>query len=419
MKNIVASVGLVALGASGFQNAQAQSMSNPDSSKPWSVALSLRGFYDDNVNSVPSNSGLVTESFGYDVSPSLKLAWSTPQTSYSLGYTYAMKYYENRPALRADKTDNTHSLEGSLEHRFTERLSAEVSDSFVIGQEPDMLRAGNAFDTFQRVSGNNIRNFGRAKVTTQLSSTLGATVGYDNAYFNYDDQYLSSILDRVDQTVPIEALVQLSPETRLITGYRFRASDYNSGLPIAFSGLTPIISDVRNSHSHTGYLGVDHNFTPDFTASLRGGAEYSDYYNDPSSSTEVSPYAQASVRYTYAQESSIEVGVTYDRTATDLVGFQGAGFTMDAQSLVVYGSVTHRITSKIYGSLLGQIQNSDYNGGLYNNKTDTFFVAGLNLEYRINQHLSANAGYNLDRLDSDTGRSFTRNRVYLGVTARY
>ncbi len=92
---------------------------------------------------------------------------------------------------------------------------------------------------------------------------------------------------------------------------------------------------------------------------------------------------------------------------------------MDAQSLVVYGSVTHRITSKIYGSLLGQIQNSDYNGGLYNNKTDTFFVAGLNLEYRINQHLSANAGYNLDRLDSDTGRSFTRNRVYLGVTARY
>ena len=421
MKNIVASVGLVALGASGFQNAQAQSMSNPDSSKPWSVGLTLRGFYDDNVSSnVRPNAGepsLITETFGYDITPSLKLAWSTPQTSYSLGYAYGMKYYENRPTARADKTDNTHSLDGSLEHRFTERVSASVSDSFVIGQEADFLRAGNAYETFHRASGNNVRNFGRAKVTTQLSSTFGATLGYENGYYNYDDSYMSSVLDRVDQTIPLEGLVQLAPETRLITGYRFRDSDFNSGLHLEG---TSFLSEVRNSRSHTGYVGVDHNFTPDLTGSIRGGAESADYYNDPNSSSELSPYAQASVRYTYAQDCSVEVGVTYDRTATDMFLQDAAGnLTLDAQTLVVYGSLTHKIASKVYGSLLAQIQNSDFNGGKWNNRSDLFFTAGVNFEYRINQHLSANAGYDLDRLDSDTNRSFTRNRVYVGVKACY
>jgi hypothetical protein len=49
-----------------------------------------------------------------------------------------------------------------------------------------------------------------------------------------------------------------------------------------------------------------------------------------------------------------------------------------------------------------------------------FFLFGADLEYRFNEHFSTHAGYNYDRLDSDVGgRSFTRNRVYIGVTASY
>jgi len=44
----------------------------------------------------------------------------------------------------------------------------------------------------------------------------------------------------------------------------------------------------------------------------------------------------------------------------------------------------------------------------------------VNLEYQFDQHLAAHVGYNYDRLVSDVaGRDFTRNRVYLGVTASY
>ena len=54
MKKIVASVGLVALGASGINAVQAQDVSSPPPEKPWNVSASLRGFYDDNYVTAPT-----------------------------------------------------------------------------------------------------------------------------------------------------------------------------------------------------------------------------------------------------------------------------------------------------------------------------------------------------------------------------
>src|SRR6266404_841544 len=101
MKKIVASVGLVALGASGIQTTSAQVLGNPDASKPWSIGLTLRGFYDSNTATVPDGTSLPPgekkESYGYEVSPSAALVWSVEQTTLNLGFLYSMKYYENRP----------------------------------------------------------------------------------------------------------------------------------------------------------------------------------------------------------------------------------------------------------------------------------------------------------------------------------
>ena len=57
-------------------------------------------------------------------------------------------------------------------------------------------------------------------------------------------------------------------------------------------------------------------------------------------------------------------------------------------------------------------------------KTDDLFLIGANLSYQINENFSTELGYNYDRLDSDLNfggfaRSFTRNRVYIGVHASY
>src|SRR6266571_9223429 len=97
MKRIVASVGLVAVGASGVQAASLAALTS-EGAKPWSVSATLRGFYDDNVGTTPSSSP-ATKSFGFEISPAFNLNWAVEQTSMSLGYVYSFKYYEKKPPL--------------------------------------------------------------------------------------------------------------------------------------------------------------------------------------------------------------------------------------------------------------------------------------------------------------------------------
>src|SRR5262249_44157323 len=121
-------------------------------------------------------------------------------------------------------------------------------------------------------------------------------------------------------------------------------------------GSTLVTSDSRNSRENTGYLGVIHNFSPELSGSLRGGASYTTYYNDPTADSKVTPYVNLSLRYTYATQSYVEGGFSYDRNASDVVGFATAGgtsFTLDAQSAVVYATLNHRITPQLFGSVIG------------------------------------------------------------------
>src|SRR6185369_12905125 len=87
--------------------------------------------------------------------------------------------------------DQTHSFALSLDHSFNERYQISVRDSFVIGQEPDLLRAGNSFSTFQRISGDNIRNYGSINFNAQVTRQLGLEIGYANSFYDYDDDAYS------------------------------------------------------------------------------------------------------------------------------------------------------------------------------------------------------------------------------------
>ena len=69
MKKIVASVGLVALGASGLYSAPIPGLTE-EGGKNWSVAATLRGFYDDNINTAPSGPDK-QDTFGIEINPSV------------------------------------------------------------------------------------------------------------------------------------------------------------------------------------------------------------------------------------------------------------------------------------------------------------------------------------------------------------
>ncbi len=431
---------MVALGVSSIQTASAQGLTSPDPAKPWSISATLRGFYDDNKDTVSDEeeanlgSDYDKESFGFEIAPSARLNWSLPQTAIGLGYTYSYKWYDEKSYWEDGRDSQSHEFNAALEHAFSERYRISARDSFVIGQEPDQIRVGNSFTQLDRVAGDNIRNEAHVLFGADFTRKFGIELGYGNSFFDYEDDAhlddgfisaypsLSGVLDRMEHMVNVDGRLTLTPSTVGVLGYAFSDTGYLRDEVLGYSAISESIkSDDRNNRSHYVYAGADHTFTPELTGNLRVGARYNDYYNDPTGESDWSPYIRGSLRYAYLAKGYIEGGIGYDRTATDLYQVSEDGdFVRDQEAATIFATIKHQILPKLNGSLTGQFQHSTFNGGPWDNDDEQFYLAGLNLEYVFNRHFAAHVGYNYDLLDSDIpGREYDRNRVYLGVTATY
>jgi hypothetical protein len=185
--------------------------------------------------------------------------------------------------------------------------------------------------------------------------------------------------------------------------------------------FSPLMSDSRNSRSHYGYVGVDQIFNPDLQGSVRVGVRDTIYYNDPQNEKTLSPYARLGLTYRYAPESFVEGGFSYDQNSTDQLGTFANGITVGQQSAVLFGTLHHRIIPNLYGTLTGQFQNSTFVGGSLDGESQQYFLVGLNLQYRFSHYLSAEIGYDYDKVNSPSGGSpsYDRNKVYIGITGNY
>lgn len=448
MNKIIASVGLVALGAANVQ-AQSPSPLTGPTTKWWNVQATVRGFYDDNINTAPSHqpSKLVNPNaiprdkvWGYQFSPKVGATFGNDQTTFSADYTYSFLYYDHTPLGNSTHYDQDHTFNLALSHSFSERYSVRVREAFTVGQEPDAIRA-TAFHTPFRLSGDNIVNSAGILFTAELTPLLGAEVGYDNAWYDYHDKFstrkntdgtsittpsLSGSLDRVEQSPHLAALWHAMPDTTVSLGYRFGQVNYTGNEVIAGPVITPsktdatgVVSKDRDYRSHTIYVGLDHQFRPDFYGSVQVGASYYDYYN--LNNTSVGPYARLSLTYVYLPESSLEAGFQEGRAATDVVGADRGDLIRDTESSVVWATVRHRIIPQFFANATATFQHSIFQGGgSFDGQAEDLYEFGANLEYQFNPHISAHIGYDWDHLDSDIGlRSYSRNKVYIGATASY
>jgi hypothetical protein len=432
MKKIVASVGLAALGVSYVQAAEEPYVS-AEVSRPWSVAASLRGFYDDNINTASSGAGKQNV-FGVSVSPKCYLNWQREQTTLGAGYMYTLIYYDEEIKGGTKRYDQNHTLTADLNHIFSERYRINVTDSFAMGQEPDVLRAKDAISAPQRIPGDNIRNYGTVTFDAQLLPLFGFQLGYANGLTDYQDHNAEPVfdgsgniipshsgsLDRIEHTIHLDGRWQAMPQTVGVVGYQYAQADFTGneliGTLVTYGDLK---SDARNSRSHYGYVGLDHVFSPELSGSVRLGVRATDSYNAPTGGKNTSPYASGNLSYAFSQEGSLQIGFSYDWNATDVTGVSGDTLTLGQESANVFASVSHRLLPHLYGSVVGQVQQSTLVGGGNDGDQERFYLLGLNLQYRLTKNLSAEAGYDFDKLDSELGRNYDRNRFYLGITGSY
>ena len=468
MKKFFVSAGLLAAGAAGLQTALA---SGPDlvSPKAWNVSASLRGFYDDNYDI----SGTKRGSFGAEFSPTISLNVPMQQTDFGLRYTYGLYYYQDRDALSINPFDQSHQLSIWLDHAFNTRWKVNVSDTFAVGQEPELIGPKTGGNPVQyRVNGDNLANHATIKLDTEWTRQFSTSLAYGNSFYDYSNSgatpagttplpqfppqfpiflgsnpshsgfqapvapSLAGTLNRIEQNISLDLQWHFEPDTVGFVGYNFSWVNYTGGEEIGvfnyydktYPALTSphsvtYYSDSRDSLSHYAYIGVSHKFTANLSGTLKGGASYSDSYNDPlQTTTSVSPYADLSVSYTYIPGSYVQLGFTHDINSTVVasVNAVNGSMTQYAESSVIYSSINHRFNPKLLGSIIGQCQYSTYQGGANASAGDTDYNFGVNLSYQFNTHFSVDLGYNFDYLQStSTNPTYSRSRVYFGFGASY
>ncbi len=393
-----------------------------DGSKIWTLSAGVRGFYDDNIYTANNKAdvdgdGIADKrkfhSFGFEVTPGVRFNIPLESSTLSAGYTYGLRYYENRPGK---KYDQFHLADVSFSHAFSPRYKLMVFDNFAAAQEPEQFAPVTGSTTLPqtvRAEGNNIRNSAGLDFTVQLSPLWSAVAGYRNNYYSYDFAGFSQVLDRMENLPSLGLRYQLAPKTVVSGNYQYGDVNYRK-------------ADYRDNRSHYIFAGLDHSFNSQLVASIRAGVQLVNWYHDPAGtrSDGTNPFIDANITYSYTTGSSLQVGVRHARNATDLDASSVTSSVLDQQSTLVYGSINHQITGKLRGSLIAQYQNSEFVGVVKNNALDgqneNYLSFGVTMNYRINNYLSAEAAYYYDRLSSDINfRDYTRNRVFVGIRATY
>lgn len=411
MNKLILSAGVVAAGAMSVQAAgygYAPGFGSTDLSQPWSVAVTLRGFYDDNYLTASDGSPAKRDSFGFSVSPSGSVAMSTGQTDAGLKYTFGAYFYEDRSS---DEWDLRHMVDGFLTHYFSERADVYLNESFLYTSEPELLEGTTPY----RSEWSYMRNSAQVNLNLKLTEMMGVALGYANTWFDYEDKGVgsfSALLDRWEHLWLANLRWQLRPQTVGVLGYNFGWVDFTSDDPIA----PGISADIRNSYNHYIYVGADHTFNPQLSGGFRAGALYADFYNNDVDSSEWAPYGELNLRYQYGTLSYVDLGLQQRFSQTDVRA-------NNSSATVVYGAVHQAFGPKLVGSLVAKYQYSEFNGRLgpynYEDKSENWFSIGVNFAYEIDRHISAEVGYSFDKLDSEARNDFDRNRVYLGVKVAY
>ena len=277
--------------------------------------------------------------------PTISFHVPLQQTDLGLRYTYGLYWYQDRQELGVNPFDQTHQLDLWVDHAFNERWKGKVTDTFAVGQEPELLSPNpvTGVATPYRINGDNLSNHGDFELDTEwtrlFSTTLsvqqwllrlrkqrGDVVNQTEVLMNGNQRRpsLAGILDRVEENVALDLQWHVSPNTTAFVGYSFAWVNYTGDEPIAvvpFDRIQLHLSQFRPRQPDPLRIPwFDGGIHPNLSASIRAGASYTDVYADPLyPSTSWAPYADISLSYTYIPGSYVQFGFTQNVGATDQV----------------------------------------------------------------------------------------------------
>ncbi|MDQ6626495.1 MAG: transporter, partial [Verrucomicrobiota bacterium] len=219
---------------------------------PVGISLSTSVGYDTNVG---TSSGNERPSFYSSAGVNVSYSFGTERTRASFNWAVGTSYYSDGVNGSFGHYEPDSSLNTTISHLVSERLSLSASIHAKYSQEPDFAaalgenrRSGNYFSTSDSIS-----------ASYQWLERFSTVTSYSIGIISYEDEPLSTALNRYDHSISQQFRFLLLPLTTVFGQYGFSTALYDSG--------------NRNSYSHVFSVGIDQTLGPRLHGSLSAGGQ--------------------------------------------------------------------------------------------------------------------------------------------------
>lgn len=393
MKNSVALNGFLLAPAIAFAGIYAPV---PEQEVGRNIVAEIEGgiLYDSNIFGAASGA---EHSTVYSVSPRLKLnSPISDQTFVNGHYFLDVLSFSDRPG--GEDTLYNHEFHGRLAHSFNETTELLISDTLSDIDNPESSLATGSLQVDQSFQQNDFD----AKLNLGVNERFGLGLKYRWSAIDYEQAFLSLLLDRDTYQSGAEAKFFMGPEASVIGEVRYQANTY------AFDGR-----ESKDSTSIFYLGGFDRKLGPKSELTLRVGAEDRDH-NAPAGGDDTQAYGDIGYYNEYAQGSFMSLGASFGTRESD-----APDSYFGEETLSIYGSIQHALTAKtsISGSLTFEDASLDGRPG-FSDIDESVTRVGLGLTYLPSPNWALILDYALDDRSSDV-RAREEVRYRAGISVRY
>jgi len=382
------------------------------SRKWWTLSVSLREIYDDNVNTTSTNPQSSLET---SISPSLLVDFPSVDGEFSARATVGVIYYEGLNgsqsgtngggAYNSNSYQFTDELVAQYSHAFSERFNLSAAEDLHYNTDPNILQSTGT--NYQ--NGPYISNSLSGNLTAQWTPLVGTTTGYSNTIVAYEKSAVADAQNSVENTGSQSVGFSVLPKINVNFG----------GIG---DNVTYKASADRGYTSYTGFAGITWSALPTLTFSGRGGGSYTETVQTgqtQGSSGSFSPYAAFSANWNLGSHSTLSFDYSHEITPTEQA--QANGQSSDRAS----ANFNYSITPSLSAHLEGIYTIADITPALIATSsiaayTETSYALDTGITYHYNNFLDFDAGISTFGVSSGQPNSdYTRDQVSIGVRGTY
>lgn len=354
--------------------------------KPLTFGVGLSFGYDSNLNTTEFDE---VESTYLAGSLSADYRFVTERTILSLGIDGGANYYFDQVEAYDDILYSGR-IGGSITHAVSDRLS--IDNIFYLSYDFDPNFSTGA--SSNRRSDEYTYGHNNLSINYLWTDRLSTATSFNISGTFYEEDSVSNSEDRMEYGAAQLVRYALTEQTGLRLDYRYRYTDYDSGV---------------TSTSNVLVGGIDHQFDENTMMVAVAGVEY---YENDFEGGRTKPYAELGLNRALTDE----LGVRW----SNRLGFENVGIGVYDSNYTYRTTLdfTYQFTEKLSSFAGLSYLNTEYDGVVGN--TENLIEGRFGLNYSLTPVILLGLTYSYTTLDSDVdGESYDRQRVNLGINATF